>query len=96
MKIYTAILAICASTLVSAATTSAFAAPKEKGRAAAGFKISENESPRPQDRKANRRTSAGDNARGRYSVDFDAKTGGPRGSSGGGGVWEPFDGLKRR
>jgi len=51
MTIRIAILAVCASTLAIAATTAALAAPREKGRS--GFHISENESPRPQDRKTN-------------------------------------------
>ncbi len=50
MTIRIAILAVCASTLAFAATTGAFAASKGKGRTP-GLHITDNESPRPQDRK---------------------------------------------
>src|SRR5687767_752686 len=47
---------LCSGLLALATTAGAFAAPMAKGRAA-GFHITDNESQRPQNRKANRKTS---------------------------------------
>lgn len=57
MKTRIAIIATCAGALVLAisSTSDALAQSKHRG---SGFKIGENESPLPQDRKANRKNSA--------------------------------------